>query len=842
MIIPENFTFKGHNEEGEIVFTSEEYNRSLSLKMIKKNLIKVQVKSTTREFENKKFIYDEKYKKNILRKKDLTKFQVLKNKNFTLLEFQDLKIKVNLPDLNIQWSSIENGKEFTFLEDLPFKAYPFEKNYEGCFHFMKKKFNEFCFGGEHPSPLCLNNRRFRMDASDALGYDAEKTDPLYKVTPFFLTLLKNEESNSTFSYAIFYDSLQSGYLDFGNEIEAFLGPYKYYCLNGTDQLDYYVIVGGDGETGLKNIYKEYSSLIGQQTLPPRYSFGYLASSMGYAESENAQEMLINFSKSLKFYDIPCDLLYLSSGYTVDKKNGARNVFTWNHDRFSDPKKFFSELNLKVVANIKPWLLDCHPDYGTVKTRRGFLMKEDNVENSTTRLWSAGEGATGKGSYLDFTSISAREYWKEGVTNLLKLGCEGIWNDNNEYSITNGDVLVSMEVFKEENFLEVDRLHSIKNIGKSLQTILMAKYSYDAILEHNNFLKRPFLVSRSSSPGVQKYASSTWSGDNITSWHTLKHNIPMGLGAQLALMPMGYGHDVGGFVGARPDRELFVRWVQQGILQPRFCIHSWKSEGITEPWMYEDVLHIVRDAIKFRYKLIPYLYSVAYETHYTGIPIARPLFFEFPNDHNCILKSFEYFLGKFILVASIIEPSLNRQNFEFFRKVYLPQGSNYFDYNNKVWYSGGKEVEVKVSFNQFGALFVREGSIIPLGNENSSYDIGDVKVVLVYPPPNAVQLEEEFFSEFKLYEDDGECFDLNLKTVLNFKLKINKTSNLIELGLKFLSKDFEIKYNKIRFLLPREENRKVTVFFDENDGYFNDDQISIGSDTVIEENRCIEFFF
>ena len=103
-------------------------------------------------------------------------------------------------------------------------------------------------------------------------------------------------------------------------------------------------------------------------------------------------------------------------------------------------------------------------------------------------------------------------------------------------------------------------------GRLLQTILMASASYEALEEHNPH-QRPFLITRAGAPGVQRFASQTWSGDNTSIFHTLKYNIPMGLNAGLSLLS-GYGHDVGGFVGPQPSPELFVRWVQNGIFHPR----------------------------------------------------------------------------------------------------------------------------------------------------------------------------------------------------------------------------------------------------------------------------------
>lgn len=207
------------------------------------------------------------------------------------------------------------------------------------------------------------------------------------------------------------------------------------------------------------------------------------------------------------------------------------------------------------------------------------------------MWSAGEGETGVGSYFDFSSVAGYEYWVNGVKDLLDTGIESIWNDNNEYALPDdSDYYAQTQPFFKTGKGDQPKVvnpFSVGELGRPYQTLLMANASYQAMVERFP-RRRPFLITRSSCPGVQRYASQTWSGDNLTAWRTLKHNIPMGIGAGLALFPMGYGHDVGGFVGERPSPELFVRWVQNGVFMARFCIHSWKKEGVTEPWMYPEV--------------------------------------------------------------------------------------------------------------------------------------------------------------------------------------------------------------------------------------------------------------
>ncbi|KAJ3269624.1 hypothetical protein HK104_005091, partial [Borealophlyctis nickersoniae] len=475
-----------------------------------------------------------------------------------------LVISLKNGDFTISWRTAAKPDE-VFAQELGFRAYEYDKA-GGAHHFMKRMPENRYYGlGERASPLLLNKRRFRLEALDALGYDAAQSDPLYKVTPMYLTL----NADTCKAHAIFYDTLAAGTIDFGCEIDALWGPYTAYR-SKSPVLDYTLFYG----PSIEKCVESFASRVGKPAMPPKYALGYLASAMGYAEAENAQELIEAFPDVCRKWDIPCDLLHLSSGYTgrykVDPKTGARNVFTWNSNRFPDPKRMFQKLKaagIKTVANVKPWLLSLHPEYQAMAARKGFVWDPERNAPSETRLWSAGEGDTCTGSYIDFSSAPGRTFWKTNCQTLLTHGLDGIWNDNNEYSIPDDS----------HTYAGDGTPLTVGEAGRPLQTLLMATASYEAIQEARP-TKRPFVISRSAAPGVQRYAAQTWSGDNETSWHTLKHNIPMGLNAGLSLLPVGYGHDVGGFVGPRPSPELFVRWVQNGIFHPRFCIHSWKHEG------------------------------------------------------------------------------------------------------------------------------------------------------------------------------------------------------------------------------------------------------------------------
>ncbi len=162
------------------------------------------------------------------------------------------------------------------------------------------------------------------------------------------------------------------------------------------------------------------------------------------------------------------------------------------------------------------------------------------------------------------------WWQQGVTQqLLEMGIDSTWNDNNEYEVWDGEARCH----------GFGRPIAIKHI-RPVMPLLMMRASMEA---QQRFApqKRPYLISRSGCAGMQRYVQ-TWSGDNRTSWQTLRYNIRMGLGMSLSGL-YNLGHDVGGFSGDKPDAELLVRWVQNGVMHPRFTIHSWNDDAtVNEP--------------------------------------------------------------------------------------------------------------------------------------------------------------------------------------------------------------------------------------------------------------------
>jgi alpha-glucosidase/alpha-D-xyloside xylohydrolase len=244
-------------------------------------------------------------------------------------------------------------------------------------------------------------------------------------------------------------------------------------------------------------------------------------------------------------------------------------------------------------------------------------------------------------------------------------------------------------------------------------------------------ERPFALHRNGYAGMQRYAPFLWSGDVYSTWETLRTHIPIAINTGLTGIPY-WGTDIGGFVPTKElTGELYTRWFQFGAFCTLFRSHgrTWK---LRLPWGwntgdmapeeirgYNDVadpdpseLHnaevepICKKYLELRYRLLPYVYSAVRECCTTGLPVMRALWLHYPDDGIAVARGDEYTWGRDILVAPVTEKGAARRN------VYLPRG-NWYDFWTEERLGGGKEITRDVDLATM-PLYVREGSIIPLG--------------------------------------------------------------------------------------------------------------------------------
>jgi alpha-glucosidase len=262
---------------------------------------------------------------------------------------------------------------------------------------------------------------------------------------------------------------------------------------------------------------------------------------------------------------------------------------------------------------------------------------------------------GEGAHIDFTNLAAVAWWKEGLTRqVLDYGVDAGWNDNNEYGLWDEEAICA-------GFGEPTPLSLLRPV----QALLMTRATREAELAAKP-CARPFTVTRAGGPGLQRYGQ-TWSGDNTTSWDSLKWNFRTGLGMSLSGM-FNIGHDVGGFAGPPPDPELLIRWTQAGLLHPRFLMNSWKDDGVTtSPWLYPEALPTIRDALRLRLRLMPYLYSAMFQAHEAHIPVLTPTFVAFEDDPACFADADTAMFGPCLLAAPVLCDGAREV------EVYLPRG-------------------------------------------------------------------------------------------------------------------------------------------------------------------------
>jgi alpha-glucosidase len=585
-------------------------------------------------------------------------------------------------------------------------------------HYTEKGSQDHYYGfGETTGPLDKSGRRVRLSPKDAIGYDAELTSCLYKHIPFYIRL----DGASRRASGFFYHNPWDADFDMGSEISGYWPRYTSYCTQGGD-VDLFFING----PSIARVVERYTDLTGKTVMPTRPSLGYLGSTMYYGELEkDCDKAHFGFIEKIRDEGLPIDGFLLSSGCTTGADN-KRYVFNWNKTRFGETDAFFARmahLGAPATPNIKPGLLLTHPFYDDFAKVGGFIKDADEDKPYVDCWWG------GLGSFVDFTNPKGREVWKDFIIDTLtSKGAASIWNDNCEFELN--DCMARCDGDGEE-----------KPAGavRNMQSNLMSMTAHLA-LRQSRPNDRPYVQSRSGGAGIQRYAQ-TWAGDNVTSFKTVRWNIPTILGMGLSGVA-NQGCDTAGFAGPSPGPELFVRWVQNGIFHPRFVIHSANSDNtVTEPWMYgEPCLSLIRDAIKFRYSLTPYLYSLMWQAHVTGAPILRPLVYEFQDDPRCDGEDVGFMFGPSILVANVVEAGTKT------RTQYLPAGCDWFDWWTRRRYAGGQEVTVDVDLASI-PLFIRDGAIVPTAPGLASLTKGWPGTLewTVTPGRNA---------SFVLYEDDG----------------------------------------------------------------------------------------
>ncbi len=587
-----------------------------------------------------------------------------------------LRVAITLDGLHSRWEQRGEGGWHVITRDRPTQAYDFGWWDGRAYHYAARVPGERFYGlGDRTGDTDRAGRRFRLTNVDPMGFDAETSDPLYKSIPYLLVADADGRCHGEF-----YDTVADVTFDLGQELDNYHGLYRHVVAEAGD-VDRWIIAGPDP----RSVTRRFTWLTGRPALMPRWSLGYSGSTMTYTDAPDAAAQMAGFLKLCEQHDLGCTSFHLSSGYT--SIGDKRYVFHWNRDKFPDPAAFiasYAEAGIRLVPNIKPALLRSHPRYDEVAAAGLFVADEQGIPVEA-QFWDE------VGSYIDMTKPEAAAWWRDQVTAaLLDHGMEATWNDNNEYELWDARARV-------HGFGQSSPAAEMRPV----QPILMTRASRQAQIAARPEV-RPYVVTRSGMAGLHRYAQ-TWSGDNRTEWKTIRYNARQSIGLALSGVSNS-GHDVGGFSGPAPSPELLVRWVQAGVLMPRFSIHSWNDDRtVNEPWMYPEVFPAIHRLMALRQTLIPFFYDLLHRYHAEYEPMVRPLWLDFPQDPQAWGEGDEHMLGPDILAAPVMDEGADN------RSVRLPVGSDWVDVWTGARFAGGETARLSTPLDGPPPLLARAGS-------------------------------------------------------------------------------------------------------------------------------------
>ncbi|KQV80080.1 glycosyl hydrolase [Massilia sp. Root351] len=557
----------------------------------------------------------------------------------------------------------------------------------------------------------MNRRgnRFTLYNKAHYGYD-ERSELLNFTLPVAM---------SSKMYALHFDNAAIGHLDFDSKKDNTLA---YETIRG--RKTYQVIAGDSWE----DVVGGYTSLTGRQPLPPRWAFGNFASRFGYHTEQEARDVVKKFADE----QIPLDAIVFDLYWFGKDIKGTMGNLAFDKDNFPTPKKMVSDFaaqGVKTVLITEPFVLTTSSKW------------QDAVNSKALATDASGAPARydfyfGNTGLIDLYSKEGKDwFWNiyKGLRN--DYGVAGWWGDLGEPEVHPSTVRHATGT--------ADQVHN--TYGHDWARLIADGYQKDFPHE------RPFILMRAGYSGSQRFGLIPWSGDVNRSWGGLKAQPEIAV--QMGMQGLGYMHsDLGGFANAYLDDELYTRWLQYGVFQPVFRPHA-QQEVPSEPVFREAATKaLAREAIRLRYSMLPYNYTLGFDNSQQGLPLMRPMLYEEPQNEAVRNLVSSYLWGREFVVAPITEPGARR------KEVYLPATSPaWFDFNSGRRYAGGITAVVPVAIDHI-PVFVRAGAFIPMvAPVQSTRDYSTRKLELHYYHDAAVPS-----GSGKLYDDDGATPDAYAK--------------------------------------------------------------------------------
>ena len=508
---------------------------------------------------------------------------------------------------------------------------------------------------------------------------------------------------SSKGYAILWNAAAFSYMDNRFPLELNFES------AAADQIDYYLIYGPQ----MDQIIHEYRSMTGRVPLFPEWAYGFFQSKDRY----RTQQEMLDVAGGYRQRHIPLD------GIVQDWfwwQNGGKGDPVFNSGYTDVPAELTKLHNEHVHAMISVWaMMDA--------TSKNYqLMHDKGWEIPGTQVYDATNPAG-----QDF-------FWNDLAGKLFAQGWDAFWLDSSE---------------PEEAYPHVgDAVLRYKNlhIGSGLEYTNIFPFEHTLGVSNHwqqtTQQKRVFILTRSAFMGQQRVGATVWSGDVYSTWWALQRQVPAGLNFALSGYPY-WTTDIGGyhepFPGAanRPEyQELYTRWFEYGAFCPVFRTHGHRDHN--ELWTWDKAYPTLLAVDKLRYRLMPYIYSLAWKVTSGDYTIQRPLVMDFRTDAATWNIGDQFMFGPALLVSPVLTEHATQ------RQVYLPAGAEWYDFWTGERTAGGKEITAPAPLDRI-PLDIRAGSIIPMGPEiEYAGEKTDPIELRIYPGADG---------EFSLYEDQGDTY-------------------------------------------------------------------------------------
>ncbi|MGA7243458.1 MAG: glycoside hydrolase family 31 protein [Terracidiphilus sp.] len=644
-------------------------------------------------------------------------FDVSESDKAITLTTAKLKVAIERQSGSIHYQGAD-GKQLT--TDTYRMLHPAEVNGEQTFH------AEVAFGiyGSHEGFYGLGQHQ-----AGVWNYRGETVDLSQENTEIAIPLLV-----STNGYGIFWNNPSRSVVN--NRFVHWL----YMSGEVADRVDYYFIYGPDAD----QIIGRYRELTGEVPLFGRWAYGFWQCKNKYQSQAEIESVAAKY----RALHIPVDNIVQDWFWWI-----TMGEMKWNSN-YPDPQGMINKLHdehFHLMVSVWPYFRPGSTTYDDFDKNGWFVAKTK----------TAGFHPLGQALYDATNPDASKKYWENVNTALFQKGVDAWWLDTDEPE-TEGqqdNILVDhkLAIGSGARYANIYPLFHTGGVSEGQQTA--------------SDKKRVFILSRSAYAGVQRYGVTAWSGDVLSNWLTFARQIPAGLNYSISGMPY-WTTDIGGFIsgGNLNDpkfRELFVRWFQFGTFSPIFRVHGTRYPDENELWSYgPDAQKILVDYDNLRYRLLPYIYSNAWQVTSNHGTLMRPLVMDWRNDVEAQNTGDEYLFGPAILVSPVTTQGATS------RTVYLPKAT-WYDFWTGARIEGGKRIEADAPLAKL-PLYVRAGSIIPMGPtmEWSTEKAADPIEIRVYPGADG---------DFTLYEDENDNYDYAKGQHATIKLHWDDTAKTLTFG-------------------------------------------------------------